>query len=234
MDPEYVIGSVLKSVLTGGRKRSRGALDFLTGGKRQPGGLLTPGSLLTMVGLAWGAWESMQKSTVPVGGGASPVPGTGPSAPSTPPPPIPGQTPAPKASSPVATDATGDQLPRGALRIIQLLVSAARADGAMTSDEQQAILERARELGVERHVQDELAHGHSLREIVGDVTDPDLREKLYGLAFTVVRADEQVNGGERIYLAQLAHHIGLDPAAVAQIEKQIASQIDSRARGEQA
>ena len=43
------------------------------------------------------------------------------------------------------------------------------------------------------------------------------------LAYTIVRADEQVTGAERIYLAQLANLLGLDPATVQQLEKDTAS-----------
>ena len=43
------------------------------------------------------------------------------------------------------------------------------------------------------------------------------------LAFTIVRADETVTGAERIYLAQLAHQLGLDPAAVRAIETETAA-----------
>ena len=45
-------------------------------------------------------------------------------------------------------------------------------------------------------------------DIVSGVEDPAQRATLYGLAFAVVRADEQVGGAERIYLAQLAHLLG--------------------------
>jgi uncharacterized membrane protein YebE (DUF533 family) len=41
-----------------------------------------------------------------------------------------------------------------------------------------------------------------------------------------VRADEQVNGAERIYLAQLAHLLGLDAATVARLETATAARID--------
>ena len=47
------------------------------------------------------------------------------------------------------------------------------------------------------------------------------------MAFAVVRADETVTGAERIYLAQLAHALGLDPAAAARIEKEAAARIDA-------
>ena len=39
------------------------------------------------------------------------------------------------------------------------------------------------------------------------------------LAFTIVRADETVSGAERIYLAQLAHQLGLDAATAARLEQ---------------
>jgi len=66
---------------------------------------------------------------------------------------------------------------------------------------------------------------------VAGVTDPQLKEQLYTLAFTIVRADESVTGGERIYLAQLAHRMGLDPAAVARLEAEASARIDAAARG---
>jgi uncharacterized membrane protein YebE (DUF533 family) len=51
------------------------------------------------------------------------------------------------------------------------------------------------------------------------------------MAFAVVRADETVSGAERIYLAQLAHALGLDPAAAARIEKEAAARIDAAGAG---
>jgi len=66
-----------------------------------------------------------------------------------------------------------------------------------------------------------------LAEIVRGVTDPAIKKDLYVLAFAIVRADENVSGAERIYLAQLAHQLGLDPAAVQAIENETASKIDS-------
>ena len=59
------------------------------------------------------------------------------------------------------------------------------------------------------------------------VEDPAQRVTLYGLAFAVVRADEQMGGAERIYLAQLAHLLGLDAAAVGTIEAAASTRIDN-------
>ena len=61
------------------------------------------------------------------------------------------------------------------------------------------------------------------------VRDTKLREDLYTLAFGIVRADETVTGGERIYLAQLAHQLGLEADAVARLESKAASRIDEEA-----
>ena len=47
------------------------------------------------------------------------------------------------------------------------------------------------------------------------------------LAYTVLRADEQVTGAERIYLAQLANLLGLDPATVAKLETDTGQRIDA-------
>ena len=47
------------------------------------------------------------------------------------------------------------------------------------------------------------------------------------IAFAIVRADESVSGAERIYLAQLAHQLGLDAASVASLEAETAAKIDS-------
>ena len=103
-------------------------------------------------------------------------------------------------------------------RIIRLAVSAAKADGTLSDQERAVILEHAREAGLESIVEAELAQTRPLADIVRGVTDPAIRKDLYVLAFAIVRADETVSGAERIYLAQLAHQLGLDPAAVQAIE----------------
>ena len=90
------------------------------------------------------------------------------------------------------------------------------------------IMDRAREAGLESIVEAELSQTRPLGDIVRGVTDPAIRKDLYVLAFAIVRADETVSGAERIYLAQLAHQLGLDPAAVQAIEAETSSKIDSQ------
>jgi uncharacterized membrane protein YebE (DUF533 family) len=107
-------------------------------------------------------------------------------------------------------------------------VSAARADGTLSAEERALILERAREAGLESAVEAELGQTRPLADIVGGVTDDRVKKDLYVLAFTIVRADEAVSGAERIYLAQLAHQLGLDAATVSSLEAETSAKIDSQ------
>lgn len=93
------------------------------------------------------------------------------------------------------------------------------------------IMARAREVGLESMVETELAQTRSLADIVRGVVDPAVKKDLYVLAFAIVRADETVSGAERIYLAQLAHQLGLDASAVQAIETETANKIDSQSEG---
>ena len=207
MNPDFLIRSVLASVLGGGRKRSRGALRYLTGG----GSIWTrPTTLLTAAGVAWGIYETLQQRGTPSSGPAGATPGA-PSA-GGPLPPLPGGA---------GTDVDPD-----ALRLVRLAISAANADGVMSEKERAAVVQQAQSAGVGEVVERELNHPRPLAEIVAGVTDEAQRATLYVLAFTVLRADEQVTGAERIYLAQLAHLLDIDPADVQRLEKDTGERID--------
>jgi uncharacterized membrane protein YebE (DUF533 family) len=131
------------------------------------------------------------------------------------PPPIPGSV------------TSGLVLPNDVVRVVRLAVSAARADGTLSPQERAMILDQAREAGIEADVEQELAAPRPLAEIVSGVTDAQRRQDLYVLAFTIVRADESVTGAERIYLAQLAHQLGLDAATTTRLEQETAHKIDT-------
>jgi len=207
MNPDFLIRGVLSSVLGGGRKRSRGALRYLNGS----GSIWTrPTTLLTAAGVAWGIYETLQQS------GAQPAAsGLGPSA-----------APAPLTTLPPLPGTAAD-VDREALRVVQLAILAANADGVMSEKERAAVLQQAQSAGVGEIVERELNHPRPLAEIVAGVSDDAQRATLYVLAFTVLRADEQVTGAERIYLAQLAHLLDLDPATVQRLEKDTGERIDS-------
>jgi uncharacterized membrane protein YebE (DUF533 family) len=162
------------------------------------GGFLTASTVMAAVGVAWGLYDSLKAGQPAAAGG--PVP-------------------PPAAASPL-------MLPPDVARVVRLAVSAARADGALAEAERDAILRHARDAGIADHVDAELAQPRPLSEIVAGVTTDAARRDLYVLAFTIVRADETVSGAERIYLAQLAHALGLDPATAASLEQQTAAAID--------
>jgi uncharacterized membrane protein YebE (DUF533 family) len=218
--PERLIGALLEGAVGGKRKKSRGTLRYLTGGR---GSFLNAGTLLTAVGLAWGAYEATRPGAgaSPGGGGPQPAPPTPPPGGGALPPPLPGASPVPVAAPPA--------FPPEMLRLVRLTIAAARADGRLEDSERAAILEQARAVGAEAVVQQEIAQPRPLAEIVAGIADPSAKEQLYVLAFAVVRADESVSGAERIFLAQLAHGLGLDPAATARLEAEAGARIDAAA-----
>jgi uncharacterized membrane protein YebE (DUF533 family) len=134
---------------------------------------------------------------------------------------------APLPPLPNVASADSPQISADAMRLIRLAVSAANADGVMNEKERAAVVQQAQAAGVGDIVDRELEQRRPLAEIVAGVTDPTERGTLYVLAFTVLRADEQLNGAERIYLAQLAHLLNLDRATVERLEKDTGERIDA-------
>jgi uncharacterized membrane protein YebE (DUF533 family) len=206
------VTDVLSVVLSGalgrsGRKRARRATRFLTGHR----GFLSTSALIGAAGVAWGIYDTLRAQRQTAVPGVPPVPGGAVPSGSTVPP------------IPAAVEAALDPV----ARIIRLAVSAAKADGTLSDQERAVIMDRAREAGLESVVDTELNQARPLADIVRGVTDPQMRKELYVLAFTIIRADEAVSGAERIYLAQLAHQLGLDAAAAQALENETASKIDS-------
>jgi uncharacterized membrane protein YebE (DUF533 family) len=217
MDESMLLNGVLRSVLGGrGRRRRSGrTLNYLTGGGR--GSFWTnPTTLLTAAGMAWGIYETMQQNqgsgNSASSGGAVGVSSAG-SAPIPPLPNIGGQS---VSISPEA------------LRITRLAISAAYADGSVSDAERAAILDQAKTAGVGDLVEAEMQQPRPLAEIVSGVSDAGQRGTLYVLAYSMVRGDEQPTGAERIYLAQLAHLLGIDPNTVQQLEQKASGRIDAQ------
>jgi uncharacterized membrane protein YebE (DUF533 family) len=221
MDESVLFNGVMRAVLGGGRrKKSRKAMGFV--GSAGSALLSNPAALLGAAGIAWGIYETLQgggQGQQAMGGAGLNTSGAGlnttaASSPSAPLPPLPvvGSVAVPM------TDAT---------RMVRLALSAAQADGVLSAQERATVLQRAQEAGLADLVERELQQPRPLAEIVAGVTDPAQQATLYSLAFAVVRADEQVGGAERIYLAQLANLLGLDPAAVQRLEQAAATRIDA-------
>lgn len=214
-NPADVLSIVLRGAMgRSGRKRARKATKFLTGNR----GFLSTSALIGMAGVAWGIYDTIkgQQTGGPQVTGGPHVPGV-PQVPGVPPP-VPGAT-----TVPAAFEAALDPV----ARVIRLAVSAAKADGTLSEQERALIMARAEEAGLASVVAAELSQTRALADIVRGVTDPAMTKELYVLAFTIVRADETVSGAERIYLAQLAHQLGLDAASVTSLEAETAAKIDA-------
>ena len=215
-NPADVLSIVLRGTLgRSGRKRARKATRFLTGNR----GFLSTSALIGMAGVAWGIYDTLKAQGTNSAPEVPTVPGV-PGGSVLGVPPVPG-------SVPGAFEAALDPV----ARVIRLAVSAAKADGTLSDQERALIMARAREAGLESAVEAELAQIRPLADIVSGVTDPNVKKELYVLAFTIVRADETVSGAERIYLAQLAHQLGLDAASVASIEADTSERIDRQTEG---
>lgn len=191
MDAEAVLESILRGTLSSRRKSSHRTMRAVGRGM-----LANPQVLVTLAGLAWGAFETLKGD-----GQATP-------------PPVPQRPPSAGADPGVA-------------RLVRLMVSAARADGALGPEERSRILEEARKAGVESLVEREIENPRPLAEILAGANDPKLKRDLYTLGYAIVRADEGVSGAEKIYLAQLAHALGLPAADVASIEASASASIDA-------
>ena len=226
MNTDFLINGVLSSVLGGRRRRSGRAMRYLMGGGSSL--LSSPTALLTAAGLAWGVVEMLQQGqSGPVepalggspGGSVGGVGGAGTasSAATLPPLPVIGT------AGGTATAPSDD-----GQRIVRLAVAAAYADGALSEDERKAVLQQAEAAGVGSVVEEELQRRRPLAEIVAGVTETAQRATLYVLAFSIVRADERVSGADRIFLAQLAHLLGLDPPTVKRLEDDAARRIDAQ------
>lgn len=212
MDESVLFNGVMQALLGGGRRRGRRAMGYVA----SAGGTLLshPAALMTAAGVAWGIFETLQGSGQAPGNTA----GEG----------LRGAAAQPAASiPPLPVVGAGSAPMSDATRMVRLALSAAQADGALSPQERATVLARANEAGLSDLVDRELQQPLPLSDIVAGVSDPAQRATLYSLAFAVARADEQVGGAERIYLAQLANLLGLDPAAVQRLESAAASKIDA-------
>jgi uncharacterized membrane protein YebE (DUF533 family) len=213
-DPSRILSLFLQGALgRSGRKRARKAARFVSGNK----GLISASSLLAAAGVAWGIYDSVKAAAGYAPGVSPDMAGKGSGGIGYPPPVLP----------PIPNPNAASEIPPEVLRLVRLAVSAARADGELSAPERMLILEHARKAGVEAEAARELIAPRPLAEIVRGVVDESARQDLYTLAYSIVRADESVTGAERIYLAQLAHQLGLDTSTAARLEAAASAGIDA-------
>jgi uncharacterized membrane protein YebE (DUF533 family) len=221
---EKLLGKIINETIGGsGGKSERsgnGLLDSLTSGA----------GLMTAIGLGVGAFEILKEQqktgASPAAGTTMPPPAPGQS--SAPPPPVPPPVGQSQASPPPppSQGAVDDSVPKLdseeiALRMIQVMIGAAHADGVLDDEEERAILDRLRgaDLNNEEKVflLDELHQPKTVAQLTAGITDPSTAGVMYMIAVSAVKVDTEA---ERAWLDSLGSALGLDRETMASIEEQ--------------
>ncbi len=224
-DAEKLLGKIVGEVVGGGG-------SWGSGKKSMFGGLGSGGGLLTMIGLGVGAYEILKQQQEQKAQGSGmqqppPPPGAGGSGTGTPPPPPGGGMPAasppppPLGSAPVPPPAVGLAGQEMAVRLIQVMVAAAHADGVMDAEEERAVLDRLRgaELTQEEKMflLNELHQPKSIGELTAGIGDPAVAKTMYMLAVAAIDIDTEA---ERAWLNELAGQLGISGEMQRFIEEQ--------------
>ena len=224
---EKLLGKIVGEVV------GKGSGSWGSGKKSVLGGLGSGSGLMTMIGLGVGAFEILkqqqeQKRTGPSMSPPPPPPpgGFGTSPPPPPPggmqgvsqpPPVPGSVPSP----PPAVIGSGLDATELAIRMIQVMVAAAHADGVMDAEEERAVLDRLRGADLSQEERmfllNELHQPKSLVALTDGIGDPAVAKTMYMLAFAAIEVD---TGAERAWLDELASRLGISSEVQAFIEEQ--------------
>ncbi len=190
----YVLKGAVGGQLGGSRRRSRRSISGL------PRGLETQVGM-GLIALAVAAYEHFTHANGPATIPANQI---------SPPPPA-GLPPPPP----------GVRENTQALHLLQAMIAAANADGAIDADERHAIVGRAGEAGLDAAeiaaLDAQFATPLSLPQLLARTT-PDLREETYVAALLGMTADTDA---ETQFLSQLSEGLHLDAAAQARIRSQL-------------
>lgn len=226
---EKLLGKVLSEVIGTGKSHKKGKSSLL-------GGLTSGAGLMTVIGLGVGAFEILKdKQNQAAAGGHAPQsysqtpppPNWSRSAPATPPP-LPQMPQMPEAPAAVAAppqapaaETTPARTEELAIRMIQVMIAAAHADGSLDAAEEQAILERAGKAGLSKEERmfllDELHKPKTIADLTAGIGDPAVAKTMYLLAISTIAIDTEK---ERLWLDQLAAGLGLSKAMQSFIEEQ--------------
>jgi len=225
IDAQKLLGKVLSGAMssTGKKKKNDNFLGSLVGG-------LTSGKgLMTVIGLGVGAFEIYQQQSnssgsQSVAGNVPPqsIPPVPPQS-SANPPPIPGGTVTPPAIPAVPQEV---EEPAGneqdlAVTLIQTMVAAAHADGALDSEEEGRILEKLQEQGLDKeekqYILMQLHTPKPISELTRGVDNPMVAQTMYSLAASTIVVDTEQ---ERQWLDDLAKELGISTAMQQFIEEE--------------
>lgn len=232
IDAEKLLGKVLSGAMqsTGKkknkrRKKSDNFLGSLVGG-------LTSGQgLMTAIGLGVGAYEiyKQQSSRSHPQGVVGNAPQSMPPVPPQPqssanPPPIPGGAVTPPNIPAVPQES---QQPAGneqdlAVKLIQTMVAAAHADGTLDREEEERILEKLQEQGLNKeekqYILTQLHTPKPISELACGPVSPMVAQTMYSLAASTIVVDTEQ---ERQWLDDLAQELGISTAMQQFIEEEL-------------
>lgn len=204
---EKLLGKIIKETLgggTSGKSKGDGLFDSLSSGQ----------GLMTVIGLGVGAFEILKNQKAKSNEESHPT-STPPPIPSghqtagATPPPIPGAAPVPP-PPPMGSEKETDSGQDLALRMIQVMIAAAHADGTLDESEEKAILDRLRgaELDSEEKtfLLNELHQPKPLSELTNGINDPATAKTMYMLAVATIEMDTEA---ERIWLDKLGTQLGI-------------------------
>lgn len=197
-------GSVLGNVLTG--KRSGG------------GGLMKMGGLAAVGYVAYQAWQKHQASKGALPGGAGPT--SAPSLESALSGMLGGGATAGKPALPQTFDLETPANAAQALRVVQAMIAASKADGVVDATERDRVFAKVSEAGLSQQDQDEvlrlLTQPMDMEAVVRGVDSRELAMEIYAASLIAV---SPASRAERAYLDLLAARLGLDGDLTMQIEK---------------
>ena len=207
-------GTVLGNVLTG------------KGGKKLGKRAMQMGGLAVVGGVAYAAWKHYNNRD----GSGRPQPANAEEA-LTPPPADSGYLPPTAYSSSGTMAQPAAQLPAPdphqndlSLLLLRAMISAAKADGQIDSDEQRRIFERLGEAELDAEARaflfDELGKPLDLEALVRGVERPEVAAEVYAASLLAIEVDSLA---ERGYLQMLSGRLGLEDGLAKQIEAEVAA-----------
>lgn len=217
INPERLLGGLLKQSLRGGRRRKKkSGLGGLLGGATT--GVVGLGAL----GVAIAAFEHFTQKKTPAGSGPPPMqtPSGGQRTAPPPPPPSPPASARPGSVPSPPPRKEGISEERAKL-LIKAMVAAANADGEIDEKEKRAIMSQLEDSGASQEeqelVQRTLASPPSIDSVLARVDSPELANQIYAVSLAAIEVDTEA---ERDYLAYLKKRLNLDAAVVDKLHEQ--------------
>jgi len=196
---EKLLGKIVKEAI-GGRGGKSSIIDNLASG----------GGLMTAIGLGVGAFEILRDKQTQTSNPPPPPPRPGVSH-STSPPPLPGKnqgTPPPPVPPLPAGSLKDSEL---AVRMIQVIIAAAYADGILDDNEKETILKQFEKAELSQEEIDfllkEMDSPKNIEELTAGIDNPDIGKVMYNLAVQCVPIDTEE---ERKWFDQLARALAID------------------------